>query len=420
MWATFDEVDARAGDAWESLPLLSVSQYRGVIPRAEIDDSAPRADDLRIYKTCIPGDVILNRMSAYKGAVGVSRFAGLVSPDYLVMRPRPDVSPDFLVHLIKTPWFVGEMSRLVRGIGSTEGSNVRTPRIGRRELGSIKVDMPPKREQIGTVAYLDREAAEIDAFIADQEVLIGLLTERRGATISYAVTKGLDTSASMKDSGSSALGDIPSHWKPAAMRRVVSEFVQGVSPQAEGGLADAHSIGVLRAGCVNGGTFNELDHKRLSTSFGFDDSIRVRLGDVIVNRASGSPKLVGSAARVRSLSYNLILSDKTFRLSPADSLAPDFLELFLNSAPYRTQVLGAISGAEGLANNLPMSALKSMTIPIPPLTEQVKIAEYLQRETAELDAAIADARESIALSRERRAALISAAVTGKIDIRGAA
>lgn len=286
------------------------------------------------------------------------------------------------------------------------------------KLSAFEIPCPPLEDQHSVVAFLDRETAEIDAFIADQEELIGLLTERRAATISHAVTKGLDPSVPMKDSGVEWLGDIPQHWESVPLKRVLRRIIQGVSPQAEGGLADIDSAGVLRAGCVNGGVFNDLEHKRLPEGFCFDDTIRVRVGDLIVNRASGSPALVGSCARVRELNFDLILSDKTFRLDPLPSVEEDFIELYMNSSVYRRQVLGVISGAEGLANNLPMSALKGIALALPPQSEQRSIASVTRSELSELDAAIADAREAIALSKERRAALISAAVTGKIDVRG--
>lgn len=416
-WSTFRAIDSRAGERWPDLPLLSVSQFRGVIPRSEIDDAEARAQDLSIYKTCRVGDLVLNRMSAYKGAVGVAPIDGLVSPDYLVMRPTETALAHFLAYMIKTPWFVGEMTRLVRGIGSVDGSNVRTPRIGAAELGSIKVSLPSLEAQHLITTYLDQETAEIDAFIADQEELIWLLAERRAATISHAVTKGLDATVPLRDSGAEWIGAIPQHWQAMPLKRAVLRIDQGVSPQAEGGLADGGAVGVLRAGCVNRGVFNDREHKRLADDFKFNPAIRVRVGDLIVNRASGSPSLVGSAARVRALDYDLILSDKTFRLNPRWTVNADFLELYLNSDGYRRQVLSAISGAEGLANNLPMSALKEMALALPPVDEQTQIVSVVREELLQLDGAITDAREAIALSRERRAALISAAVTGKIDVR---
>lgn len=115
----YDVQDDRAGGDSE-LPLLSVSISRGVLPRSELVDGDPRADDLSNYKRCSPDDIVINRMSAYQGAVGISRTEGVVSPDYLVLRPRSGTEPRFLSYLIKSAWFIGEMSSRVRGIGSID------------------------------------------------------------------------------------------------------------------------------------------------------------------------------------------------------------------------------------------------------------------------------------------------------------
>jgi type I restriction enzyme S subunit len=378
----------------------------------------PVAEVLTGYSYLEEGDIAFAKVTPCfengKAAImrGLTQGSGFGTTELTVVRPSRTINTKFLFYVLNEDHFrqvgIAEMT----GAGGLK-------RVPDRVVRDYVIDLPSRLEQNAIVSYLDRETAEIDAFIAEQEELIGLLTERRAATITHAVTKGLDPSVQMKDSGVEWLGEIPATWTVASLRRVIRRVVQGVSPQAEAGLSDANSFGVLRAGCVNGGVFNELEHKRLPDGFEIDDAIRVRVGDLIVNRASGSPALVGSAARVREMQFQLILSDKTFRLDPNALMVPDFLELYLNSSNYRLQVLGAISGAEGLANNLPITALRAMQLVIPPCAEQQGIVSEVARETAELDAAIADAREAIALSRERRAALISAAVTGKIDVRGA-
>ncbi len=120
-------------------------------------------------------------MSAYNGAVGVAKEPGLVSPDYLVLRPRVAACPEYLGYLIKSHWFVGEMTSRLRGIGSADNAGVRTPRIGLGELNSIEVREVSFDEQRSIVRYLDRETAEIDEFVAESEKLITLLNERRAA-----------------------------------------------------------------------------------------------------------------------------------------------------------------------------------------------------------------------------------------------
>jgi type I restriction enzyme S subunit len=263
--------------------------------------------------------------------------------------------------------------------------------------------------------FLDRETAQIDAFIAKNEELIALLTERRTATITRCVTSGLSGSAGLQEGHWTA--SVPGHWQVMPLRYAIGKIDQGVSPQAEAGLAvDAGQVGVLKSGCANGGVFLPLEHKVLPSDFVFDPAIQINVGDLLVNRASGSVSLLGSAAIVTENPYQLILSDKTFRIWPSGRTSRHYLYWLLNSRLYREQVEATVSGAEGLANNLPMSRLRSFSLPFPPLAEQRKLIVFLERETSAISQAILIASRGIDLARERRAALISAAVTGKIDV----
>jgi type I restriction enzyme S subunit len=152
--------------------------------------------------------------------------------------------------------------------------------------------------------------------------------------------------------------------------------------------------------------------------FVFDPAISIKEGDIIISRACGSPKLVGSVARVGSLLYKLILSDKTFRLNLRHPEAADFVVAAMNANYFRAQVEQAISGAEGLANNLPLSSLKDLRIAMPPSDEAISIAEKLKPEIADLERRIAIASSEIDLLREYRGRLIADVVTGKVDVRG--
>lgn len=132
------EVDRRAGAA-SDLPLLSVSIHHGVVPRSTLTDKLPRAEELDAYKRCRPGDLALNRLRAFQGGVGVVPVEGIVSPDYTVIRPSSDCDPMFLHHLMRSKWFVGEMTKRLRGIGDPGQGNVRTPRVNWSDLRLIEI-----------------------------------------------------------------------------------------------------------------------------------------------------------------------------------------------------------------------------------------------------------------------------------------
>ncbi|MDW2981867.1 restriction endonuclease subunit S [Rhodanobacter sp. KK11] len=279
------------------------------------------------------------------------------------------------------------------------------------------VAMPSGEEQSAITAFLDRETGKIDALIAEQEKLLMLLAEKRQATISHAVTRGLNPNAPMKDSGVPWLGEVPAHWNVLMLRRVVIAFEQGWSPECEARLADEQEWGVLKAGCVNGGQFHPDEHKALPVSLEPRPDLEVQHGDVLMSRASGSPQLIGSVACVDHPPARLMLSDKIFRLRLAQDIAPRFFAYAMRSAPLRVQIEQAIGGAEGLANNLPQARIKDFWFAVPPEAEQHEIARHIEQALDYFDSLESQAQRSIALLKERRSALISAAVTGKIDVR---
>jgi type I restriction enzyme S subunit len=280
------------------------------------------------------------------------------------------------------------------------------------KLSRLGVPMPTFIEQVQIAKFLDRETAEIDAFIADQEELIGLLAERRAATISHAVTKGLDPTVAMKDSGVDWLGEIPETWD---IRRI-KQFVSVPVTDGPHETPEMHDEGIpfVSAEAVGSGMLNmekirgfitAEDNAKYSQKYSpkFDDIYMVKSGattgvvaivDIDTPFNIWSPLAAircGDGAHARFVMYAL----KSFQFQESVRLHWNF----------------------GTQQNIGMSVIENLPIAFPPGDQQLSIAVRLDRETAELDATIADAKEAIVLSQERRAALISAAVTGKIDVR---
>ncbi|WP_270411181.1 restriction endonuclease subunit S [Microbacterium maritypicum] len=188
----FREIDVRAGDRWEALPLLSVSINHGVRPREDDTESARERSDLSHYKVASTGDIVLNRMRAFQGGLGVAAQEGLVSPDYAVLRPTMAVDAEWMSSVMRTPKFVSEMVMRLRGIGSTDAGAVRTPRIGVADLGSILIDVPPLDVQRSELQTLDEAIARIETAMNVGHRSVHLARERRAALISAAVTGKLD------------------------------------------------------------------------------------------------------------------------------------------------------------------------------------------------------------------------------------
>ena len=223
----------------------------------------------------------------------------------------------------------------------------------------------------------------------------------------------------MRDSGIAWLGDIPAHWEIKSLRRVVSNIEQGWSPECENTAAALDDWGVVKAGCCNGGTFNPEENKTLPSDLSPPENLEIRAGDLLMSRANGSEEFIGAVALVpANTRRKLILSDKTYRLRYESSVAPEFLAHTLQSPLVRFQVVAAISGASGLARNIAQSDVKNFLLPTPPLPEQRLIARYLDLALEKLVAMQSKAESAITRLTEYRSALITAATTGKIDVRG--
>jgi type I restriction enzyme S subunit len=345
------------------------------------------------------------------GSVAVSSITGVISPDYRVYNLTDVLWPRFVHHLLQTREYRGLYQLFVRGDTTYDR------RVSKDDFHSLPVIVPQVGEQRVIATFLDRKTAAIDALIVRKEQHIELLQEKRQAVITLAVTRGLDPSVSMKDSGAERLGSIPAHWKLLPLRRVLKSIEQGWSPECEGRPAEDGEWGVLKSGCVNRGTFVEEENKALPGSLTARPELEVSLGDILMSRASGSPELIGSVALVGLCRARLMLSDKLYRLKPDSTrVAPEFLRYAMNSNFARQQIEDQIHGAAGLANNIAQSSIKGLLLPMPPRSEGAVIASAIDEQMWTLERLLASIRLGIALLRDYRQALISAAVTGKIDI----
>lgn len=186
------ERDERAGREWLHLPLLSVSINWGVKRRDTVTSDLSRAEDLSGYKICRRGDLVVNRMRAFQGAIGVAAEDGVVSPDYSVIRVGQQLDSVWLEFLMRTSGFVSEMSSRIRGIGGTDGGNVRTPRLNIRDLLDIRVEIPSLDAQLSDTEEWARDHQRIDTLMAKVEAFIETTKERRAALITAAVTGKID------------------------------------------------------------------------------------------------------------------------------------------------------------------------------------------------------------------------------------
>jgi type I restriction enzyme S subunit len=282
------------------------------------------------------------------------------------------------------------------------------------------VPIPPLQEQRAIANYLDRETARIDALIAAKERLLRLLAEKRRALITRAVTRGLNPHAPLRDSGIPWLGAIPTHWAAERLKFYIGRIEQGWSPQCEAVPAGPEDWGVLKAGCVNANEFNPEENKRLPDHEAPIRELEVRSGDVLMSRAN-TTELLGSIAIVGDVRPQLLLCDKLYRVHvDTAGLLKRFLVYYLRTPAGRFDFERTATGSSNSMQNISQEVVRNVWIPVPPLDEQRVVVEHIRRETAKLDIVRNATECTIALLKERRAALIGAAVTGQIDVEAAA
>jgi type I restriction enzyme S subunit len=257
--------------------------------------------------------------------------------------------------------------------------------------------LPPLAEQRAIAAFLDRETKKIDELVAEQERLIELLKEKRQAVISHAVTKGLDPAAPMKPSGVEWLGDVPEHWKVVSLRYLV-DCLDGIRVplNAEERAQRPGEVPYWGANCV-------VDHV----------DIALVSEPVVLLGEDGAPFFDKTKQVAFHVTNPIWPNNHVHVLRPREYLVGQFLTAVLNATDFAAFIAGSTR------DKLTQTSMNAIPVPLPSLVEQRGIAAFLDRETAKIDTLVAQAESAISLLTERRAALISAAVTGQIDVRSA-
>jgi type I restriction enzyme S subunit len=377
-----------------------------------LDRTRPIGDVESGYTYFREGDVTIAKITPCfengKGAVmrSLHNRHGFGTTELIVVRPTEGKTTSDYLHLL----FTSHPFRLF-GEASMYGAGGQK-RVSDDFVRDFAAAFPPPEEQTAIATVLDHETAKIDALVAEQERLIELLKEKRQAVISHAVTKGLDPFVPMKDSGVEWLGEVPAHWEVTALKRhwsitdckhVTAEFV-------EEGYALA-SIREVQSRWV------ELEQAKQTTEYFYQLLIEgernPQSGDLIFSRNA----TVGEVAQVHTGHPPFAMGQDVVLMRRIEKhFNPDFLQLVLRSEVVVQQLALCMIGSTFKRINV--EEIRSLVIAFPPPAEQHLIATYLLGQTEGFDELIAEALLSIELLRERRTALISAAVSGQIDVRG--
>lgn len=285
------------------------------------------------------------------------------------------------------------------------------------ELGRFPLALPRQQEQEEIVAFLDRETAKIDALIAEQEKLLALLAEKRQATISHAVTRGLNPDAPLKESGIPWLGQVPAHWEVRALKSIASGvgslFIDGDWIESRN-LSDA-GIRYITTGNVGVGFYKEQGSGFISEqTFAVLGCTEVKPGDVLISRLNLP---IGRACVVPDLGMRVVTSVDNVILRTDAEFDAAYVVYRLSGLDFLHEAANLASGAT--MQRISRTELGGMRIAWPPFEEQSTIAHHLDGVLHGIERLSLAAQEGIELLKERRGALIAAAVTGQIDVRGA-
>ncbi|MCK4475097.1 MAG: restriction endonuclease subunit S [Methanophagales archaeon] len=407
----YKEVKEKSEDGSETL--LSVSEYYGVSPRREVieeGDWLTRADSLVGYKICKRNDLIINIMLAWKRGLGVTFWDGIVSPSYSVFRCISDnYDPTYLHYLLRTDFYIAEFKRNSTGIIDSR------LRLYPEEFLRINIISPTKSEQQAIANYLDRKTRQIDTLIDKTQKLIDLLKEQRTAIINQAVTKGLNPNVKMKDSGIEWLGKIPEHWEVKRLKYIANVQFSNVDKKSYENEEDVFLCNYLDV--YNNEFINSKIGFMKATALPREiEKFSIKYGDVLATKDSETPDDIANAALVTEDFNNVLCGYHLTHIRPDRRfLLGEYLFRLFCAKKFNDQFVVSANGITryGLSTH----SFNSSYISLPPINEQNQIAEYLDKIAKEIDISIENHIKSIKLLQEYRTALISEAVTGKIDVR---
>lgn len=354
----------------------------------------------------VVGDVLFGKLRPYLAKVHLAQQNGLISSEALVIRSRDELHAAFLKYYMLSRDFINIVD------SSTYGSKM--PRASWDFIGNLPILLPDVEEQKAIARFLDFKTAQIDALIAKKKALLDKLAEKRTALISHAVTKGLDPSVPMKDSRVAWLGKVPAHWKVIPIKfsldmpitdgpHSTPQFYDDGIPfiSAESVKNDRLDFSKMR------GYISEDDHAIFSKKY------KPRYGDVYMVKSGAT---TGAVARVETHEDFNIWSPLAVLRPHAEKSITDYLFYVLKSKPFFYSV--ELSWSYGTQQNIGMGVISNIRMALPPIEEQKEICRYLEPLLQKIEDQRAKVDSVVERLQEYRSALITNAVTGKIDVRG--
>ena len=378
--------------------MLSVFRDYGVIAKDSRENLNVTAENRSIYQLVHPGWLVTNRMKAWQGSVGISSLRGIVSGHYICFAPLHNEHDPYLNWLFRSPRYTHAYGLISRGV-----------RVGQAEISNddyqtLPVVLPPIDEQRRIADYLDQQTCQLDDLVSQQLSLIDHLLERRRAVVDAVVTKGLNRSVALTDSGSDWLGELPAHWRVKPLWSMYRRVKDKDHP-------DERMLSVFR----DYGVIAKDSRENLNVTAENRSIYQlVHPGWLVTNRMKAWQGSVGIS------SLRGIVSGHYICFAPLHNEHDPYLNWLFRSPRY-THTYGLISrGVRVGQAEISNDDYQTLPVVLPPIDEQRRIADYLDQQMSTIDAMINDAERFVEVANQRRAAVVAAAITGQIDVREAA
>lgn len=392
------------------LPVLSVYREYGVIPKDSRDDNHNATSlDTSNYKVVECGDLVVNKMKAWQGSMGVSEHQGIVSPAYITCAVDAErVFPKFLHYLLRSRPYIGVYNSLSYGV-----------RVGQwdmhyEDFKHIPLPIPGKVEQQRIASFLDQKTAEIDEAITKKQRLIELLKEQKTILINQAVTNGLNPDVPMRDSGVEWIGEVPEHWGVKRLKHLI-DFLPGFAFKSEQYSADDTDVPLLRGININPGQLNWQEvvywpKEKLKRY----EQYKLCEGDYVIGMDRPWVSDGIRVARVDENDLPCLLLQRVGRLRAREELVNGYMGLLLRSEAFLAYFEPMLSGIS--VPHISPEQIGNFASAFPPELEQQAIYDFAQRVTIEFDELVSKEMRSIQAIQEYKSVLVANAVTGKIRL----
>ena len=388
---------------------LSLSIEKGVTLYSEKTTNLDRfKEDFTQYQIAYPNDIVLNSMNMIVGAIGISHYLGCVSPVYYVIAPKDkNINVNYYGYLLNNFRIRNLYHALGEGIYAIDRGEGRINtcrlKVSYDKFGSIIVPIPSINEQLSIATYLDQKCSKIDELITLQEEMITKLQSYKQSVITEAVTKGLDKNVPLKDSGIEWIGKIPEHWSKNKIIRLFSIIGSGTTPKSSKEDNYIGSVNWIQSGDINGSYIENCKNSISNTALKEYPTLKIYKAPFIIVAMYG--------ASVGNISISNIDGCVNQACCVMNETKQNFKYLFYAMNSVKKYLIYKAEG--GGQPNISQDKIKNTWLPIPPLSEQQSIADYLDQKCSEIDELISIKQQKIEKLKDYKKSLIFECVTGK-------